>query len=102
MKTDLDQAKDLSYCETVALAMLRLKQQLQIEYERAHPELREIIPAILDEEEKNAWDLSSFPHLLVPDLVEERMAKSIRKRRMHQPNSVRWDCAERNFSEMSA
>src|SRR5882762_5172812 len=75
MKADNDQPKELSYCQTAALAVLRLKQQLQHEYERAHPELRDVIPAILDQEEKNAWNLSSFPHLLVPDLVEARMAK---------------------------
>jgi len=75
MKADNDQPKELSYCQTAALAVLRLKQQLQHEYEQAHPELRDVIPAILDQEEKNAWNLSSFPHLLVPDLVEARMAK---------------------------
>ena len=70
-----DQPKELSYCQTVALAVLRLKQQLQLQYERARPELREIIPAILDQEETNAWNLSLFPHLLLPDLVEGRIAK---------------------------
>jgi len=75
MKTDQPNELRLSYCQTVALAVLRLKQQLQLEYERAHPELREIIPAILDQEEKNAWNLSLFPHLLLPDLTEERVAK---------------------------
>jgi hypothetical protein len=73
MKADNDQSKELGYRQTVALAVLRLKQQLQHEYGQTHPELRDVIPAILDQEEKNAWNLSSFPHLLVPDLVEARM-----------------------------
>ena len=54
--------------------MLRLKQELQLQYERARPELREIIPEILKQEEKNAWNLSLFPTLLLPGLVEERIA----------------------------
>ena len=75
MKADNHQPEQLSlsYCQTVALAVLRLKQKLQVKYERAHPEFREIIPAILDQEEKNAWNFSFFPHLLLPGLVEVRM-----------------------------
>jgi hypothetical protein len=75
MNTDQPKELSSSYCQTVALAVLRLKQQLQLEHERKHPELREIIPAILDQEETNAWNLSLFPHLLLPDLVEGRIAK---------------------------
>jgi hypothetical protein len=77
----------LSYCQTVALAVLRLKQQLQRECERAHPELREIIPAILDQEEKNAWNFSFFPHLLLPGLVEVRMAKLNAPGRRRSPST---------------
>ena len=88
MKADNHQPEQLSlsYCQTVALAVLRLKHQLQLEYERAHPELREIIPAILDEEEKNAWKLSLFPHLLLPGLVEARMANLNLPGRRRSPN----------------
>ena len=37
--------------------------------------LSEIIHLVLDEEEANAWNLSGFPHLLLPDLVEAHVAK---------------------------
>jgi hypothetical protein len=59
----------------VSVALNRLKQQLRQDYERAYPELREIVHLVLDEEESNAWELSSFPHLLLPDLVEAHIAK---------------------------
>jgi hypothetical protein len=32
---------------------------------------------VLDEEERNAWELSLFPHLLLPDLVEARVLLAI-------------------------
>jgi hypothetical protein len=59
----------------VSVALARLKQRLQHDYERAYPELREIVHLVLDEEESKAWELSSFPHLLLPDLVETHIAK---------------------------
>jgi hypothetical protein len=37
--------------------------------------LREIIHLVLDEEETEAWQLSLFPHLLLPDLVEAHIEK---------------------------
>jgi len=46
---------------------------LQQDYEQAYPDLREIIHLVLDDEEANAWELSLFPHLLLPDLVEARL-----------------------------
>jgi hypothetical protein len=36
--------------------------------------LREIIHLVLDEEETKAWNLTLFPHLLFPDLVEAHIA----------------------------
>ncbi|HST30481.1 MAG TPA: hypothetical protein VLK27_06535, partial [Chthoniobacterales bacterium] len=51
------------------------KQQLQQDYEQEYPELREVIHLVLDEEESRAWDLTVFPHLLLPDLVEAHVAK---------------------------
>jgi hypothetical protein len=36
---------------------------------------RIFIPAIVDQEEKNVWNLSLFPHLLLPDLVEGAIEK---------------------------
>jgi len=56
----------------VALAVIRLKRQLEHDYEEAYPGLRDIIPTIVDQEEKNAWQLSSFPHRLLPALLEVR------------------------------
>ncbi len=61
--------------QTVSAAVARLKQKLQQDYEQAYPDLREIIHLILDEEETKAWELSLFPHLFLPDLVEEHVAK---------------------------
>ena len=59
----------------VSRALTRLRQRLQQDYERAYPELREIVHLVLDEEESKAWEMSSFPHLLLPDLVEAHIAK---------------------------
>lgn len=62
------------FLQTVSAAVAQLKQELQHDYERAYPELAEIIHLVLDEEESNAWDLTRFPHLLLPDLVEAHIA----------------------------
>jgi hypothetical protein len=59
----------------VSVALTRLKQRLQHDYERAYPDLREIVHLVLDEEESKAWELSPFPHLLLPDLVEAHIAR---------------------------
>ena len=61
--------------QTVSVAVRQLKQQLQHDYEKAYPQLRDIIHLVLDEEESHAWDLSVFPHLLLPDLVEAHIEK---------------------------
>ena len=63
------------FLQTVSAAITQLKQKLQQDYEQAYPDLREIIHLILDEEETKAWELSSFPHLFLPDLVEAHVAK---------------------------
>jgi hypothetical protein len=63
------------FLQTVSLAVAQLKQQLQQDYEQAYPGLAEIIHLILDEEETKAWELASFPHLFLPDLVEAHVAK---------------------------
>ena len=62
------------FLQTVSAAVTQLKQKLQHDYEQAYPDLREIIHLILDEEETKAWELSLFPHLFLPDLVEEHVA----------------------------
>ena len=54
--------------------MAELKQQLQHDYEQLYPGLGEIIRIVLDEEEAKAWELSFFPHLFLPDMVEAHIA----------------------------
>ena len=72
MKTDTQ--LDPVFLQTVSVAIRQLKQQLQRDYEQAYPELREIVHIVLDEEEAKARELSFFPHLLLPDLVEAHIA----------------------------
>ena len=62
------------FLQMVGLAVAQLKQQLQRDYEESYPKLREIIHLVLDEEESRAWNLTIFPHLLLPDLVEAHIA----------------------------
>ena len=76
MKTEpLTDPTKTDFLQTVAIALGNLKQQLQHDYEQAYPDLREIIHLVLDEEESRAWDLTLFPHLLPPDLVEAHVAQ---------------------------
>ena len=71
MKTDLVTEPTITvFLQTVSLALGQLKQRLQQDYEQVYPDLREIIHLVLDDEEANAWELSLFPHLLLPDLVD--------------------------------
>ena len=74
MKTD-QQLDAAVFLQTVSVAIAQLKQQLQRDYEQAYPDLREIVHLVLDEEETKAWELSLFPHLLLPDLVEAHIEK---------------------------
>src|SRR6202045_1571484 len=74
MKTD-QQSDAAVFLQTVSVAIAQLKQQLQRDYEQAYPDLREIVHLVLDEEETKAWELSMFPHLLLPDLVEAHVEK---------------------------
>lgn len=75
MKIDPKTNLAASFLQRVSVAIAQLKQRLQRDYERAYPELREIIHLVLDEEEQKAWKLSLFPHLLLPDLVESHIAR---------------------------
>lgn len=63
------------FLQNVVAALRDLKRELQCEYERAYPTLREVVHLVLDEEEGNAWALSAFPHLIFADLVELHIAK---------------------------
>ena len=75
MKTDQQSEAAAVFLQTVSVAIAQLKLQLQQDYEQAYPDLREIVHLVLDEEETKAWELSLFPHLLLPDLVEAHIEK---------------------------
>src|ERR1700688_4116110 len=75
MKTDQQNQSVPVFLQTVSVALAQLKQRLQQDYEQAYPDLREIVHLVLNEEEANAWELSLFPHLLLPDLVEAHVEK---------------------------
>ena len=75
MKTDQITFAFPVFLQTVSAALAQLKQQLQHDYEQAYPDLRDIVHLVLDQEERKAWELSSFPHLIFPDLVEAHIAK---------------------------
>jgi hypothetical protein len=74
MKTDQPQNPAAVFLQTVAVAVAQLKKQLQQDYERAYPNLGEVIHLVLEEEEAKAWELTLFPHLLLPDLVDAHIA----------------------------
>ena len=61
--------------KAVVRAVRHLKENLHQEYARAYPGLDEIIRLVIDEEESRASVLSAFPHLVLPDLVEEHLTK---------------------------
>jgi len=63
------------FLQTLTGAVSDLKKRLQQDYEQAYPGLGNVVRIVLDEEEERAWDLSSFPHLLLPDLVEAHMER---------------------------
>jgi hypothetical protein len=58
------------FIQRITAAVSELKGHLQQDYERTYPGLAEIIRIVLDEEEAKAWELSFFPHLFLPDMVE--------------------------------
>lgn len=74
MKTDQPNQSAAVFLQTVSVRLVRLKQRLQQDYEQAYPGLREIIRVVIDQEEARAWELTLFPHLLLPDMVEAHLA----------------------------
>ena len=68
----VDMPEQLGFCQNVALAMIQLRQRLQRDYEQSYPDSCDLVAVILDQEERNAWQLSQFPHLLLPALLEAR------------------------------
>jgi hypothetical protein len=75
MQTDQQTEVNAVSLQTLTRAVSDLRNRLQQDYERAYPSLGNVIRIVLDEEEEKAWDLSSFPHLLLPDLVEAHMER---------------------------
>jgi hypothetical protein len=75
MQTDQQPEASAVFLQTVIGAISDLRNRLQQEYERAYPGLANVIRIVADEEEERAWDLSSFPHLLLPDLIEAHIER---------------------------
>ena len=58
------------------IAIGKLKDRLQKQYEAAYPALADIISHVIDQEEANARNVSPlFPHLVLPGLVEIHMSR---------------------------
>jgi len=74
MKTEAHPEPTAVFLQRVTAAVSELKHQLQENYERTYPGLGEMIRIVVDDEEAKAWDLSFFPHLFLPDLVEAHIA----------------------------
>jgi len=76
MKTDQQLEPTAAvFLQNLPRAVSKLKNRLQRDYEQAHPGLGDLVRIVLDEEESRAWDLTVFPHLLLPDLVEAHVEK---------------------------
>lgn len=75
MKTEDRQEVSAIFLQRVVAAVSELKARLLQDYQHIYPGLEEIIRIILDEEEANAWKLSTFPHLLLPDLLEAHIER---------------------------
>jgi hypothetical protein len=63
------------FCGKLAGAVKELTHRLQAQYERIHPDQSELIRYVIAEAEAKAWELSFFPHLFLPDLVDARIAE---------------------------
>ena len=74
MKTEEHSEATAVFLQKLTAAVAELKEQLQHDYEQLYPGLGEIIRIVLEEEEAKAWELSFFPHLFLPDLVEAHIA----------------------------
>ena len=61
--------------DSVSAAVRGLRLRLEENYRKAYPDLADIIHLVLDQEEVRAWQLSPFPHLLFPDLVQARIER---------------------------
>ncbi len=75
MQTDQQPEASAVFLQTLSGAVSDLKKRLQQDYEQAYPGLGNVVRIVVEEEEERAWDLSSFPHLLLPDLVEAHIER---------------------------
>ena len=62
-------------CESSIEAVLTSNQKRRRDYQKAYPDSGEIIHRMIDEEEAKAREISFFPHLILPDLVDARIGK---------------------------
>jgi hypothetical protein len=74
MKTEEHSEPTAVFIQRVTAAVSELKDYLQQDYERTYPALGEIIRIVVDEKEAKAWEMSFFPHLFLPDMVEAHIA----------------------------
>jgi hypothetical protein len=74
MRTEEHLEATAVFIQRVTAAVSELKDHLQQDYERTYPNLSEIIRIVLDEEEAKAWELSFFPHLFLPDMIDAHIA----------------------------
>jgi hypothetical protein len=95
MKTDQPQERAPTFAQMVSTALGRLKKRLQRYYQKAYPDSGEILHRMIDEEEAKAREISFFPHLFLPDLVDER----IRKLGLRYPDGVRRPAVHRPFAQ---
>ena len=75
--TAIDRHNDalVIFSERLTDAVAELTRRLQAHYERIHPGRSELVRNAIAEAEAMAWELSLFPHLFLPDLVEARIAE---------------------------
>ena len=76
MKTEPNQPAAV-FLQRVSVTLAELKQRLQRQYEQAYshyPDLHHLIRIVVEAEEARARELTSFPHLLLPDMVEAHLA----------------------------
>lgn len=74
--TSLPEPTDVppEYRSRVSAAVIDLKGRLQEQYERDFPERSVLIHKAIEEAEALAWR-TSFPHLFLPDLAEDQIAR---------------------------
>jgi hypothetical protein len=74
--TAIDRHNDalVFFSQRLTDAVAELTRRLQAHYERIHPGQSELVRNAIAEAEAMAWELSLFPHLFLPDLVEARIA----------------------------